>query len=169
MLKSKINSESGKPILYIDGVPTTAMAYTTYFDERSRHEDFINAGYRIFFVNASFTTLPINTYTAFSPFRVGIFENADKEDYSEFENAVRSILSFCPDAIIFPRINIIFFDKREKEITYEQYEKISRILTSLDGNGSKFIKFKDGEIVSSSQIASIRPYEYIVDTRKAEL
>ena len=106
MLRSKINSESGKPILYIDGVPTTAMAYTTYFDERSRHEDFINAGYRIFFVNASFTTLPINTYTAFSPFRVGIFENADKEDYSEFENAVRSILSFCPDAIIFPRINI---------------------------------------------------------------
>lgn len=64
---------------------------------------------------------------------------------------------------------IIFFDKREKEITYEQYEKISRILTSLDGNSSKFIKFKDGEIVSSSQIASIRPYEYIIDTRKAEL
>lgn len=64
---------------------------------------------------------------------------------------------------------IVFFDKREKEITYEQYEKISRILTSLEGNGSKFIKFKDGEIVSSSQIASIRPYEYVVDTRKEEL
>lgn len=64
---------------------------------------------------------------------------------------------------------IIFFDKREKEITYEQYEKISRILTELDGNGSKFIKFKDGEIISSSQIASIRPYEYVVDTRKGQL
>lgn len=64
---------------------------------------------------------------------------------------------------------IVFYDKREKEITYEQYEKISRILTSLEGNGSKFIKFKDGEIVSSSQIASIRPYEYVVDTRKEEL
>ena len=106
MLRSKIESVNGKPTLYIDGKPVTAMAYTTYFEERSRYEDFIRAGYRIFFVNVSFTTLPINTFTAFSPFRVGVFEDKEREDYSEFEDAVRAILSAASDAIIFPRINI---------------------------------------------------------------
>ena len=106
MLRSKIELSDSKPMLCIDGKPTTAMAYTTYFEERSGFRDFINAGYRIFFVNASFTTLPINTYTAFSPFRVGIFDDPSKEDYREFEDAVEKILEECPEAIIFPRINI---------------------------------------------------------------
>lgn len=55
-----------------------------------------------------------------------------------------------------------------KELTHEQYEAISQVLMGLDGS-SKFIKFKDGEMISSSQITSIKPYEVIVDTRKESL
>lgn len=55
-----------------------------------------------------------------------------------------------------------------KELTYEQYEAISQVLMGLNGS-SKFIKFKDGEMISSSQITSIKPYEVIVDTRKESL
>ena len=58
MLTSAIRIHGGTPILYIDGQPTAAMAYTTYFEERSRYEDFIDAGYRIFFVNISLTKAP---------------------------------------------------------------------------------------------------------------
>ena len=106
MLESCVKVENGLPTLYIDERPATEMAYTTYFTERSRHADFASAGYRIFFVNASFTTLSINTDTDFTPFRVGVFENPDYDDYSEFESAVKDILNDCPDAIIFPRIYI---------------------------------------------------------------
>ena len=76
MLTSLIRLRAGSPVLYIDGQPTAAMAYTTYFEERNRYEDFVAAGYRIFFVNASITALPIKSAaTGFTPFRVGVFEN----------------------------------------------------------------------------------------------
>ena len=85
MLKSEIKICGGIPSLFIDGSRTSTMAYTTYFEERSCCADFANAGYRVFFVNASFTTLPINSaVTGFSPFRVGVFEDMEHPDYSEF-------------------------------------------------------------------------------------
>lgn len=106
-MKSDIRIKNKIPTLYIDDCPTAATAYTTYFEERSAYREFIAAGYDLFFVNASFTTLPINSeVTGFSPFRVGIFENPAQEDYTEFENAVNKILEACPQARIFPRINI---------------------------------------------------------------
>lgn len=55
-----------------------------------------------------------------------------------------------------------------KELTHSQYEAITNTLVSLNG-GSKFFKFNDGEIISSSQIVSIKPYEVIVDTRRDNL
>ncbi|MBO7305034.1 MAG: hypothetical protein J6V09_07425 [Clostridia bacterium] len=107
MLKSFIKTKNGKPTLFIEDKPVAAMAYTTYFTERSCCEDFIKAGYRIFFVNASFTALPINSVaTGFTPFRIGIFEDPVNPDYSEFEPEVRKILKACPDAIIFPRLYV---------------------------------------------------------------
>jgi beta-galactosidase len=83
------------------------MAYTTYFEERSCCADFANVGYRLFFVNTSFTKLPINSVsTGFSPFRIGVFENEYTPDYSEFEREVYRILRAAPDAVIFPRIYV---------------------------------------------------------------
>ena len=107
MLKSEVRLEGGIPRLFVEGVPETAIAYTTYFEERSAYRDFYNAGYRIFFVNLSLTALPINSHTTgFTPFRIGAFEDIENPDFSEFEYAVNRILSECPDAIIFPRIYI---------------------------------------------------------------
>lgn len=106
-ITSRIAEGKNGPCLLINGEETPALGYTTYFEERSRYEDFIKAGYRIFFVNASFTSSPINScFTGFTPFFVGVFENPEKPDYSEFEAAVAKILRACPDAYIFPRIYI---------------------------------------------------------------
>ena len=82
MLKSEIRMIGDRPTLYLDGHPATPMAYTTYFEERSDAAAFAKAGYRIFFVNLSFTSLPINNFTGFTPFRVGAFENPDAPDFS---------------------------------------------------------------------------------------
>ena len=107
MLTSRLQMQNKKPLLLIEDKPVAAMAYTTYFEERSRYEDFLDKGYRIFFVNASFTTSPINSSkTGFTPFHVGVYEDMENPDYSEFEDAVYKILKKCPDAIIFPRVYV---------------------------------------------------------------
>ena len=58
MIRSSIQKKNRVPTLIIDGRECPAAAYTTYFWERARYEDFVKAGYRIFFVNVSMTLLP---------------------------------------------------------------------------------------------------------------
>ena len=106
MIESRILFRNGRPRLVIDGKETPAAAYTTYFRERARYEDFIKAGYRIFFVNCSMTLSPINSTTGFTPFDVGVFEDPTRPDYSEFEEEAARILALCPDAYLFPRIYV---------------------------------------------------------------
>lgn len=105
MLKSYIEFKNGKPYINIDGKLHSPLAYTTYFEECGEFSDFIKAGYRMFFVNISFTDLAINNVSGFSPFLTGVFEN-EVPDYNEFDGIVRKIIHECPDALIFPRINI---------------------------------------------------------------
>lgn len=106
-MKSCIKNVNGVPTLFVNGSPVPAVAYTTYFQERNCYREFIEAGYRIFFINVSFTKKPFNSVnTGFSSFRVGAFENPDLPDYSELEDYVNEILGICPDAMIIPRIYV---------------------------------------------------------------
>ena len=105
MLKTEIKFRNGKPFVSVNSTLHAPVAYTTYFEERGNFAEFINCGFRMFFINISFTDLPINNNTGFTPFRTGVFEN-DTPDYSEFEHHVHRILEICPDALIFPRINV---------------------------------------------------------------
>ena len=121
MLKSKIQFKNGSPVLNVNGEQFAPLAYTTYFDECGKWSDFIKAGYKIFFVSVSFTDLPINNSTGFTPFRAGVFEG-DVPDYTEFDSTVRGIVKECPDALIFPRINVAMPRKWIKENPYETVE-----------------------------------------------
>ena len=109
MTTSEVRLQNGRVELWIDGVLEPAMAYITYFDERTRAEDFAKAGYTIFSVGASFTELPINPRSGFSPHDgVGIFQKKGTADYSLFEDNVRKILKerrCLPPSI--PRLRIL--------------------------------------------------------------
>ncbi len=105
MVESKIELVNGKPILFVDGKKTPAAAYITYFDERSHCKDFADAGYKLYSLCASFSSLPLNANTGFSPL-FGIFDTQGKPDFSEFDKNVRQIVAACPDAKIFPRVRI---------------------------------------------------------------
>lgn len=104
-MHSCIKINNNLPYLYVDGNLCYPMAYTTYFEECGDFEGFIDKGYRMFFVNVSFTTLAINNANGFSPFLTGVFDGVTP-DYSELDTTVQRILSKCSDALIFPRINI---------------------------------------------------------------
>ena len=104
-MNSVVEYKNGRPYISIDGNLHYPLAYTTYFEECGEFSDFIKSDYKMFFVNVSFTDLPINNVSAFSPFKTGVFEKSEP-DYKEFDGVVGGILAECPDALIFPRINI---------------------------------------------------------------
>ncbi len=155
MLKTRIEFKNGKPFISVNGKLHYPLAYTTYFEECGRFSDFIKHDYKMFFINISFTKLAINTTSNFSPFYTGVFEN-DEPDYSEFEGIVKEILKECPDALIFPRINIAMPQKWIDENPYETVETPSGNRESLFSD--KFLN--DGAILLKELVLHIRNSEY---------
>ena len=154
-MKSHIEFENGKPYISIDGKLCSPLAYTTYFEELGEYSDFIRSGYRMFFVNISFTDLPINNMTGFTPFRTGVFEN-DIPDYSEFDDTVNKIISECPEALIFPRINIAMPRKWIEENPYETIETPNGRRESLYSD----LFLHDGAKLLSELVSHIRSAGY---------
>lgn len=105
MIQSNIEFSNGRASLVINGKTEPGCAYITYFDEFSRCEDFSKAGYEIFSLCASFSGLPLNSMTGFSPL-FGIFDVKGRPDYSLFDQNVRHIVKHCPTAKIFPRVRV---------------------------------------------------------------
>ncbi len=155
MLKTHIEYKNGKPFISVNGKLHYPLAYTTYFEECGRFSDFIKHDYKMFFINISFTDLAINTTSNFSPFYTGVFEN-DEPDYSEFEGIVRKILKECPDALIFPRINIAMPKRWIDENPYETVETPSGNRESLISD--KFLN--DGALLLKELVSHIRSADY---------
>lgn len=155
MLKTAVDFIDNKPFINVDGKICSPLAYTTYFDECGEWKDFIAHGYRMFFVNVSFTDLPINNVTGFTPFRTGIFET-DIPDYSQFDKIVQSIIGDCPDALIFPRINIAMPRKWIKENPYETVNTPTGSRESLFSEAFK----RDGAELLKKLISHIRCADY---------
>ena len=155
MLKSKIQFVDNKPYININEALYSPLAYTTYFDECGEWSDFIKSGYKMFFVNISFTDLPINNSSGFTPFRTGVFES-EIPDYSEFDEIVKGIISECPDAFIFPRINIAMPRRWLQENPYETVATDSGPRESLYSD----LFMKDGAELLKELVAHICSADY---------
>lgn len=155
MLKSHIEFINGKPFVSVNGTLHYPLAYTTYFEECAEFSDFINSGYRMFFINVSFSDLPINNTTGFSPFLTGVFEGKNP-DYRELDSRVGEILALCPDALIFPRINITMPRKWISDNREECVETPSGMRESL--YSEKFLR--DGGDLLLTLVQHIREASY---------
>ena len=155
MLKTTVDFIDNKPFINVDGKIYSPLAYTTYFDECGEWSDFIKSGYKMFFVNVSFTDLPINNVTGFTPFRTGVFETATP-DYSGFDEIVHSIIEDCPDALIFPRINI---SMPRKWVEENLYETVSTPIGARESLFSEAFK-RDGAELLKKLISHIRCADY---------
>jgi len=154
-MNSFINYKNGKPYIYVNGALHYPLAYTTYFEECGEFSDFIKSGYKMFFVNVSFTDLPINNVSGFSPFRTGVFEK-ETPDYKEFDGVIGEILDQCPDALIFPRINIAM---PRKWIDNNTDECVSTPSGNREALWSK--KFlEDGAVLLTELVSHIRSAAY---------
>ena len=103
---SRIANHGGVPTLFVNDVPQLGMAYITYYEERNHYQDFANAGYRLYTFTTYFGDQTINENAYPSPMNRALFPSKGVFDPSPFEECVRHILAACPDAMIFPRVNM---------------------------------------------------------------
>lgn len=111
---SQVKNVNGLPTLFVNGKAVPEMAYITYNTKNNRYADFSSAGVKLYSVNLNFYEMPINEYAPVLIFQKGIFENGEL-DFSVVEENFDEILSVCPDALIFPRVNVNLSYKWEKE------------------------------------------------------
>ncbi len=105
-IRSQVRMHGGVPTLFVDGEPYPAAAYMTYLETYAHYEQFADAGYTLFSMPTLFAGRWISVTDGLTPFSRGIFDEKDAPDYSVFDASVRKILSACPDALIFPRVNV---------------------------------------------------------------
>lgn len=101
---------NGVPTLFHGDSPFPAAAYMTYLEEYACYEDFAGAGYRLFSFPALCAGKWISATKGFRPFGKGMFDE-EEADFSRFDASVRRILAACPEAYLFPRVNLAAPDR----------------------------------------------------------
>ncbi len=104
--RSEVRLSGGVPTLHVNNRPAPGMAYITYFDDRADYASFAAAGVRLFSVNAYFGSVGINNDTRIHPFAPGIFDKKGSPDFSFFDGEMKKLLDICPEAMVFPRVDM---------------------------------------------------------------
>ena len=109
MLQSCIQSVGGVPTLLVNGKPVAAAAYITYFCDQAHYRDFAVAGYRLFSVPVYFAGQSASNCVALPPDKRGVYDSiyaGGEPDYAAADRRIQEILEICPDAWIFPRLDM---------------------------------------------------------------
>ncbi len=114
MITSEIVSRKGKQYLRVNGEDSEVLAYVTYLPQKGRYADFAEAGYKLFSTCVFFGSNKLNEYSGLQFFSKGIFDE-DIPDFSGFDANIADILAACPDALIFPRVNVSLSEKWDAE------------------------------------------------------
>ena len=104
-MKAEIREHLGALRLFVNGEIMAPDAYFTYFMEHSRYPDFADAGYKLFSLPIFFSSKTMNENSQAPCFGKPIFDT-DEPDWESFDALFRHVLKACPNAIIFPRMNL---------------------------------------------------------------
>ena len=103
---SSVGDCGGVPTLFVNGSPLPAAAYMTYLEEYNNYAQFADAGYTLFSVPVLFAGRWISATELFKPFHAGIFDQKGAPDFATLDASIARILAACPQALIFPRVNV---------------------------------------------------------------
>lgn len=106
MIYSSVETKGSIPYLTVNGERIDANAYITYFPKKAMYKEFADKGYRLYSVPLFFSSQTINESSDVPPFGKGIFDIKENPDFSAIDEEIQRILSACPDAYIFPRVNM---------------------------------------------------------------
>ncbi|MBQ8431833.1 MAG: hypothetical protein IJX28_03010 [Clostridia bacterium] len=104
-ITSAVITRDGKQLLTVNGCEIDSVAYITYLPENNRYEDFAKAGYQLFSTCVFFGSNSLNSTSGLEVFSKGLFDT-DLPDFSHFDRDIHNILKVCPNAMIFPRVNV---------------------------------------------------------------
>ena len=124
MITSCVKNVGNVPTFLINDKPVSQTAYITYFEDKNCYRDFADCGYNLFSVPIVFASRTINEADPAPVFLNGIYEN-EKPDYSILDESINKILTACPCAYIFPRVNVNLPTRWEKshpdDLCFESY------------------------------------------------
>ena len=131
----EVKNINNLPTITINGNPIPEMAYITYIPKNNCYNDFAKAGVKLYSVNLNFSEIEINEHAPVLVFQKGIFEN-ETPDFSIVDRNIKQILDACPDAYIFPRVNVNLSEKWEQahptELCDDHYNERKRVSFASD-------------------------------------
>ena len=104
-MKAEIREHLGTLRLFVNGEMIAPDAYLTYFMENGKYGDFADAGYRLFSLPVFFSSKTMNENSQAPCFGKPIFDS-DEPDWETFDSLFIQVIDACPDALIFPRMNL---------------------------------------------------------------
>ena len=114
-ITSSVRPLGGVPTLFINGTPVPGLAYMTYLTDRADYANLAAIGCRLYSVPVFFAARPVNAAELCGPFAPGIFEKETGPDFSAADADIARLLELCPDALIFPRVNVTLPRRWEEE------------------------------------------------------
>ena len=113
-MRAEIKKYKGALRIFVDGEIVPPDAYITYFTENACYGDFAAAGYRLFSLPVFLSSKTLNENSQAPCLGRPIFDG-DEPDWGALDEDFHKILSVCPDALIFPRINVSPSERWERE------------------------------------------------------
>lgn len=113
-MKSEIRMHNGTLRLFVDGEILPPDAYITYYTNKNRYSDFAEVGYKLYSVPIFFSSKTLNENSQAPGFGRAIFDS-NVPDWDALDEDFHRILDACPDALIFPRMNVSLNETWERE------------------------------------------------------
>lgn len=104
-ITSSVVTKNGRQLLCVNGREIDSVAYITYLPKNNRYRTFAEVGYRLFSTCVFFGSNSLNSTSGLEVFSKGLFDG-ETPDFSHFDRDVHNILQVCPNALIFPRVNV---------------------------------------------------------------
>lgn len=104
-MKANIKQIGGAIRLLINDEIVAPDAYITYFTRNNRYQSFADMGYKLFSLPVFFSSKTLNEISQAPCFGKAIFDT-DTPDWSVLDEDFKKIIDACPDAMIFPRMNV---------------------------------------------------------------
>ena len=112
-MKAEIKKHNGALRLAVDGKIIPPDAYITYITPKARYEDFAALGFKLFSLPIFFSSKTLNENAQYPCFGYPVFDT-DEPTWDLVDADFRKIIAACPDAMIFPRVNVSLSEAWER-------------------------------------------------------
>ena len=113
-MKAEIKMHLGTLRIFVNGEILPPDAYITYFTDKNRYADFAEAGYKLYSLPIFFSSKTLNENSQTPCFGHPIFDG-NEPDWDALDTDFHKILDACPEALIFPRMNVSLNETWERE------------------------------------------------------